>query len=91
MFRYSNRAVTLFHFKHYCGIKTKYKNKKSDRAYENRACGHMIFAYFLNLSELITFFIPTFYGNENFSTWYKFIWHYGAAYRIKIFCSSAEV
>jgi len=27
-----------------------------DRACENKACGHMIFAYFFNLSELITFY-----------------------------------
>jgi len=29
---------------------------KCDRACENRACGHMIFAYFFNISKLITFY-----------------------------------
>jgi len=32
------------------------EENKCDWACENRACGHMIFAYFCNLSELITFY-----------------------------------
>jgi len=38
-------ALTKFYHSIYC-----------DQACENRACGHMIFAYFFNLSELISFY-----------------------------------
>jgi len=31
-------------------------NSNCDQACENRACGHMIFPYFFNFSELITFY-----------------------------------
>ena len=42
------------------------KITKCDRACKNRACEHMIFAYFLKLFRTHNF-TPTCYGNEIFS------------------------
>ena len=43
----TNRCFTIIHADNFFTL--RFYNTNSDRACENRACGHMIFAYFFKL------------------------------------------
>ena len=55
-----------------------------------KACGHVNFSYFYNLSELINLY-PNTLWQWNFQHLVWIIWHYDAGYKMKIFCSSTEI